>query len=351
MLIQVQWSQPFLDYYMKEIHPDVTTCIARWLLEPLRVYNRYSGVTTNQSEGFNTVLKRLQQWKEAPVDSILLCLYQLQVYYYNEIQRGLCQSGNYNLCPQFASLAQPPEDVQLIDCISPEDIVARVRSQELHVDDPQDMASCIQDSVKSTVYSSASSSTSQLARAKLVIAENRISHDLKLGVFVVKNNEGKHNAVTLFPKQSCTCPSTCECYHILAAKLSVGLPCRDETKTINLSQLRRNTRSRKEKKSGRKKPCLADCTINPAPDSLYSTDMLEHHADTEYSSTTEQAKLDNPGDQAQENVSEAELINSNEISNRLKVAESELQDACRNFDLEMTNNESKHCIIFLCINT
>ena len=74
---------------MKEIHPDVTICIARWLLEPLGVYNRYSGITTNQSEGFNTVLKHLQQWKEAPVDSILLCLYQLQTYYYNEIQRGL----------------------------------------------------------------------------------------------------------------------------------------------------------------------------------------------------------------------------------------------------------------------
>ena len=90
---------------MKEIHPDVTTCIAQWLLEPLRVYNRYSGVTTNQSEGFNTVLKRLQQWKKAPVDSILFSLYQLQNYYYNEIQRGICQSGNYSLCPQFISLA------------------------------------------------------------------------------------------------------------------------------------------------------------------------------------------------------------------------------------------------------
>ena len=90
---------------MKEIQPDITICIARWLLEPLGVYNRYSGITTNQSEGFNTVLKHLQQWKEAPVDSILLCLYQLQTYYYNEIQRGLCQSGNYNLCPQFSNLA------------------------------------------------------------------------------------------------------------------------------------------------------------------------------------------------------------------------------------------------------
>ena len=83
-----------------------------------------------------------------------------------------------------------------------------------------------------------------------MIAENRITYDLKLGAFVVQNSEGKHNVVTLFPKQSCTYPSTNECYHILAAKLSIRLPCKHEMTTINLSQLIRNARSRKEKKSG-----------------------------------------------------------------------------------------------------
>ena len=363
IFIQAQWSQPFLDYYMKEIHPDVTTCIAQWLLEPLRVYNRYSGVTTNQSEGFNTVIKRLQQWKEAPVDSILFCLYQLQNYYYNEIQRGICQSGNYILCPRFISLAQSPESVQLTECILPEDIVARVRSQELH--DPQEMTSCMQTFEESTVCSSADNLTSQLARAKLVIAENRLSHDPKLGVFVVKNSEGKSNAVTLFPKQSCTCSSTCECYHILAAKLSLGLPCKPETTTINLSQLRRNTRCRKEKKAGRKRPHPADCTINPAPDSLYSTDTIEHVVDTEHSSSTEQAA--ESGNQAKEHVSEPDqakehvsepdqmkehvsegLVYSTEECNHLNIAENELQDACRNADLEMANNGSKFCIYIHC---
>ena len=317
----MRWSQPFLEYYMKEIHPDVTTCIARWLLEPLRVYNHYSGITTNQSEGFNTVLKRLQQWKEAPVDSILLSLYQLQTFYYNEIQRGLCQSGNYSLCPQFSNLAQPPESVQLLDCILPEDIVARVRSLQSRDPqeevDPQEVASGIQTLKKSSACRSADSSTSQLARAKLVIAENRITHDLKLGAFVVQNSEGKHNVVTLFPKQSCTCPSTNECYHILAAKLSIRLACKHEMTTINLSQLIRNARSRKEKKSGRKKPRPEDCTINPAPDSLYGTDPSEYCVDTEYLNSTAQ------GDQVQEKISEAELIYSGEACDALEIAEGE----------------------------
>ena len=48
-----------------------------------------SGVTTNQSEGFNTVLKQYQQWKEVPVDSLVHGLYRLQLYHHNEVQQSL----------------------------------------------------------------------------------------------------------------------------------------------------------------------------------------------------------------------------------------------------------------------
>ena len=112
------------------------------------------------------------------------------------------------------------------------------------------MTSCMQTFKEHSVCGS-DNLTSQLARAKLVIAENRLSHDPKLGVFVVKNSEGKSNAVTLFPKQSCTCPSTCECYHILAPIF--GLLSKPETTTINFSQLRQNTHCRKEKEGWLKK--------------------------------------------------------------------------------------------------
>ena len=111
--------------------------------------------------------------------------------------------------------------------------------------------------------------SSQIARANLVLTENRISFDPKLGVFIVRNSEGNHNAVALFPKQSCTCASTKECYHIIAAKISLRLHSKEVTSVINMTELRRNTRTRKEKKSGRKKftPVAADI-VNPPPDSL-----------------------------------------------------------------------------------
>ena len=44
---------------------------------------------------------------------------------------------------------------------------------------------------------------------------------------------------------------------------------------INLTQLRKNARSRCEKKSGRKRPRPGDCEIIPAPDAVAQTLMVE----------------------------------------------------------------------------
>ena len=88
------WDPLFEQYFKKEIHPVVPAHIGRWKLESLHLYNPYSGVTNNQSKGFNTVMKEFQAWKEAPVDSFILALYQLQSYYSNEIQRGLAGMCN-----------------------------------------------------------------------------------------------------------------------------------------------------------------------------------------------------------------------------------------------------------------
>jgi len=90
---------------MAEIHPDVIASIGRWILEPLGLYNSYSGIKTNQSEGFNTVMKQLQKWKEVPLNSIIFSLYHLQTYYYNEIQRGLWQCGDFKLATEFVTFA------------------------------------------------------------------------------------------------------------------------------------------------------------------------------------------------------------------------------------------------------
>ena len=107
------------------------------MLEKLGIYNPFSGITTNQSEGFNTVLKHLQHWKEVPVDAIVLSLYRLQCFYYNEIQRGFCGLGTYIFEPKYAYLARPIDELQTITVYSPDEIVMRIRegNDVKHYDD------------------------------------------------------------------------------------------------------------------------------------------------------------------------------------------------------------------------
>ena len=74
----------------------------------------------------------------------------------------------------------------------------------------------------------------------------------------------------MFPNKKCNCPSTTTCWHIIVSKLSLGIHNVIPTKqNINLSQLKRNSRTRVDKKSGRKpqRSNDTDTKIIPAPDS------------------------------------------------------------------------------------
>ena len=106
----------------------------------------------NQSEGFNSVLKRLQSWKEVPIDTALLSLYHLHAYYRNEWQRGLavtsCVYAHHELLHAFNSLFRSrehrlkdeflaanisPDEIEIMENISLEEIVKRVNEgTDLH---------------------------------------------------------------------------------------------------------------------------------------------------------------------------------------------------------------------------
>ena len=105
---------------------------------------------------------------------------------------------------------------------------------------------------------------SQQEQAKCVLEESKISFDMKLHTFTVMGLTCPH-IVTLFPKETCSCPSTTQCYHILAAKMTLGQN-DDRKKKLNLTQLCKNSWSRSNKKSGRKCPHPGDCDVTAAPD-------------------------------------------------------------------------------------
>ena len=88
-------------------------------------------------------------------------------------------------------------------------------------------------------------------------------------MFTVEGTGGNAHCVRIFPKESCSCPSSSSCFHIMAVRISVGLEAaNNQPRKINLSLLRRNTRSKKDKTSGRKVPRNGDYDIIPAPDSV-----------------------------------------------------------------------------------
>ena len=103
----------------------MSTC-GRWILEPLGVHNGFSGVTTNQSEGFITLIKQLVMRKEKSPDLLALALYYLQGYFKNEVQRGLAGLGQYFLRDQFQGLAISTEAMGLEHCFPPEEIAERL---------------------------------------------------------------------------------------------------------------------------------------------------------------------------------------------------------------------------------
>ena len=241
-----RWDAAFEHYYRNEIHPDVPSSIGRWVLEELHIYNPYSGVTNNQSDGLNRVIKDLQGWKEAPVDCVMLAVYQLQAFYLNEIRRGFAGIGEYHLRLDYANIQANHGLVDYIPTSTPEEVVEKIRNGDTtQIEEVQIKEELPDDPPSKTL--------SVQARAQQLLASNQISFDPKLHVFNVKGTSGVTRVVTIFPKESCSCPSTSGCYHILAVKLSLGAHS-EKPSTRNLTRLRSNTRSKKDKRSGRKKP-------------------------------------------------------------------------------------------------
>lgn len=268
-IVSQKWDAAFEQYYRNEIHPDVPSSIGRWVLEELHIYNPYSGVTNNQSEGLNRVIKDLQGWKEAPVDCVMLAVYQLQAFYLNEIRRGLAGIGEYHLKLDYASIQANHGLVHYIPTSTPEEVVEKIKNGEsTRIEEVQIKKEAPDDPPSRT--------PSVQARAQQVLASNQISFDPKLHVFNVKGTSGVTRVVTIFPKESCSCPSTSSCYHILAVKLSLGAHS-EKPSTRNLTRLRSNTRSKKDKKSGRKRPRAKD--LDPEDQGMHPhvTDCYHSH--------------------------------------------------------------------------
>ena len=232
------WSAPYAEYSNTYINADVMS-VGRWELEQVGLYNPYSGITNNQSEGLNHVLQSLEGWHGLPLDCLMLSFYYLQGYYLSEISCGQNGLGTFHVHASFkncfGSLPILPVKVY-----KPEEIVARVKGEIRETNEEQDIEN----------NHELPNALSQEARARKRIEDGKIVHNAQLKVFTVSGSSGHHYVVTLHPKESCTCPAKKGCYHIIAAKMSIGMALEPkETTRVTLTQLRKNVRISRRKKN------------------------------------------------------------------------------------------------------
>lgn len=296
------WSNAFKAYFERSLKADIITFCGKWILTERRLYTPHSGITNNVSEGMNTVMKRLLEWKEVPVDAGVLSLHMLQNYYHNKILRGVCATGNFILRSEHQSIIQDSSEIDFPrDVCTPGQIIDRLKRKQKTppsaitplldtspsnaaqdtppLDTAQDTppSDVGQDSPPSDVVEDTPPSDNprtsptvpqtQLSLAHYVINKNRIEQVPGMKVFVIESLRGDKYCVSLFPEESCSCPAVATCYHIMAARLAIRLDIAPPKKTVSFSQLAKNSKKRVDKKSGRKKPRKQDYDIIPAPDS------------------------------------------------------------------------------------
>ena len=108
-----KWSEAFVTYFDQNLLEPIKKNAGRWILEPLGMYNSYSGVTNNVVESLNAKLKRLVEYKEKRIDEIVLYLHYLQGNDLLEIIKAFCGESEWSLLSNFHYAKRDPETVML----------------------------------------------------------------------------------------------------------------------------------------------------------------------------------------------------------------------------------------------
>ena len=281
------WSILFVEYFDKHLDKTIRENAGKWVVDSSEVYNPFSGITNNASESNHARYKHLTEFKENQVDLMVLFLQYLQKNDFNSIMKGFCDLGDLSLRKKYRYLKKDPTLVKLAPVLHPSKLIEIIKGKLLAqnqlnenlIDSEKENEKCSGIENPRTVNSQKPSHSyklsSQGGHANKVIFDKGISLVPEMGGFVVKGDSGNLNAVQLFPKEKCQCPATVRCYHIKAARQSINLPPDNEkNQNYNLNELRRKSRKKADKKSGRKRPRIGDLDtskINPAPVSILKT--------------------------------------------------------------------------------
>ena len=109
-VLKSQTNGVFIKYITKML-PDLKAHACRIQFQHLNIINTYNGITNNGSESLNCVLKRLMNWREVPIDTLLLALDQLQAHFQYQVLSAICDTGDYHLKQEYRALLQDPSQI------------------------------------------------------------------------------------------------------------------------------------------------------------------------------------------------------------------------------------------------
>ena len=86
--------ESFDNYFNNHIKPDIEKHSGKWLFEEEHMNSPKSGITTHISEGFNSIIKYMNDDKRMPVSNMVLSLFYLYNTSHAEVLKGRTQVKN-----------------------------------------------------------------------------------------------------------------------------------------------------------------------------------------------------------------------------------------------------------------
>ena len=91
--------------------------------------NEETGITQNLSESINFVMHSLLEWKEVPIDVLLLAIYRLQLYFLKEIKHGKAGIGRYALRAKQRKYATTMQEIPDLTVCPSENIIESIKNK------------------------------------------------------------------------------------------------------------------------------------------------------------------------------------------------------------------------------
>jgi len=220
------------------------------------------------------MVKEWNDWKELPLDTLVLSLYKMQIFYIKEFNRCYRNMGNYHLKEEYQNKVY---ELNIPTSTITEDISEIIKNVKANIIE-----------TKSIIEKKPTYRLTQISMANYVLENKLIDFSPHLKVHIVRNafSDRTHVVSRIGKKLQCTCSSKSigECYHSMAVKFLTAEPQTSE-KVYKLSVLKKKT-----SRGGRKAPRPGDIDMDKV---IRADDSLE--ADNLILKTTDKRKyLDKP---------------------------------------------------------